>query len=339
MTQSEILPIATTPADSGESAVVKRFALVGAAGFVAPRHMQAIRDCGGELVAALDPHDSVGILDSYFPDCRFFTEPERFDRFLERQHRRGAGARIDYISVCSPNHLHDAHVRLALRVGANAVCEKPLVINPWNVDQLADLQAESAGSVYTVLQLRLHPAVRVLKDALRSEQNQRRREVCLTYVTRRGAWYGSSWKGSDEKSGGLAMNIGIHFFDLLIHLFGAVQHSEVHLAQPSRMAGAVELESATARWFLSIDGDDLPTSAKQRGEHAYRSLTVDGQEIDLSNGFGDLHTEVYREILAGRGFGLEDARPSIELVYDVRRSSPSAASRSAHPMLTRKRAA
>ncbi len=331
--------LVTLPAGEAAASKSRKFALIGAAGFVARRHLQAIRDTDNELVAAVDLHDSVGILDSFFPDAHFFTEIERFDRFLEKRRRASAESAIDYVSVCSPNYLHDAHVRLAMRVGADAICEKPLVINPWNLDQLEDLEQDYGGRVHTVLQLRLHPQIQALKKAIEKESNRTRREVCLTYITRRGAWYHTSWKGTEEKSGGLAMNIGIHFFDLLIWLFGAVEQNAVHVADASRMAGSIELEGARVKWFLSIDADDLPAHVRQQGGHAFRSLTMDGDEIDLSAGFNDLHTQVYREILAGRGYGIEDARPSIDLVYSIRNAQITRCGNALHPLLARKEAA
>ena len=266
-----------------------RFAIIGAAGFIAPKHLKAIKDIGGVLVAAVDPHDSVGILDSYFPDCHFFTEIERFDRFLEKQRRGSAPQPIQYISICSPNYLHDAHVRLALRVGAHAICEKPLVINPWNLDQLEALEQEYGRKVYTVLQLRYHPAVKALKERLKANPKGRS-DVCLTYVTRRGRWYHYSWKGKEEKSGGLVMNIGVHFFDLLLWLFGRPERSVVHHQSKTRAAGFLSLERADVRWFLSIESRDIPSRIRRLGGYAYRSITVDGAELDLSSGFGDLHT-------------------------------------------------
>ncbi len=300
----------------------QRFALVGVAGFVAPRHLQAIRDTGNDLVAAVDPNDSVGVLDSYFPDAKFFTEIERFDRHLEKLRRGSPGEhdpqKVDWVSVCSPNYLHDAHVRLALRVGANAICEKPLVISPWNLEPLQELETEYGRRVYTILQLRLQPTVAALKAKLAAERPAARRQVALSYVTRRGPWYHVSWKGSTERSGGLAMNIGIHFFDLLLWLFGPAEASAVHLATPRAMAGRLELEAAGVDWFLSIDEADLPAESRASGHHAFRSLTLDGQELELSQGFTDLHTRSYQEILAGRGFGIDDARPSVELVHQIR---------------------
>lgn len=311
--------------------------MIGAAGFIAPKHLKAIRDSGHQLRGAVDPHDSVGILDSYFPEAKFFTEIERFDRFLEKQRQRDGDA-IDFVTICSPNYLHDAHVRLALRVGADAICEKPLVINPWNLDQLQELEEEYERRVYTVLQLRLHPIVQRLKQSFDGETHRSRRDICLTYITRRGRWYHHSWKGTEEKSGGLAMNIGIHFFDLLLWLFGRVDRSLVHQNSASRMSGYLELESARVRWFLSVDENDLPDHVRQQGGYAYRSITIDGEELDLSAGFTDLHTEVYRDIFSGGGFGIADARPSIDLVYQVRQSRETVANGFAHPMQKRNHA-
>lgn len=298
----------------------RRFALIGAAGYIAPRHLQAIHDTGSELVAAVDPHDSVGILDRYFPDARFFTEIERFDRHLERLRRDPNEQPVEYISVCTPNYLHDAHVRLAFRLKAHAICEKPLVISPWNLDQLEELEQEHQRRVFTVLQLRLHPAVQALKAALDADTSGQRKDISLTYVTARGSWYKSSWKGSEEKSGGLAMNIGVHFFDALLWLFGPMQRSSVHIANGVRLAGSLELERATVRWYLSVDRNDLPEHVRARGGSAFRALTIDGEDVDFSEGFTDLHTEVYRDILSGGGYGIEDARPAIELVHTIRTS-------------------
>ncbi len=308
-----------------------RFALIGAAGFIAPRHLQAIRDTQSELLAAVDPNDSVGILDKFYPDTQFFTEIERFDRYLEKQ-RRGEKP-VEYISICSPNYLHDAHVRLALRVKAHAICEKPLVITPWNLDQLTELEHEHGRTVYTIMQLRLHPAVQALKQAISQEVQRSRRDICLTYITRRGPWYQASWKGSEEKSGGLAMNIGVHFFDMLLWIFGDTVRSQVHISKRNKMAGYIELEGAKVRWFLSVDENDLPSDIREHGGHAYRSLTVDGDEIDFSEGFADLHTESYRQILAGNGFGIDDARKAIELIYQIRNSREVATGGLAHPFV------
>lgn len=306
------------------------FALVGAAGFVAPRHMKAIADTGNRLVAAVDPHDSVGTIDRYFPEASFFTEVERFDRFLEKRRRLGEAERVHYLSICSPNYLHDAHVRLALRIGAHAICEKPLVISPWNLDQLAALEAEHQRRVYTVLQLRLLPQLRAL--AQRVAKNKHRADVELTYITARGRWYHTSWKGDAEKSGGLALNIGVHLFDLMLWLYGKPQRSTVLLAQPDKMSGIFELERATVRWYLSTDAADLPAGSPQ----TYRAVTTDSETIEFSAGVPDLHTAVYEDILAGRGFSIEDVRPSIQLAYDIRTSPVVIATAAAHPLLSKK---
>ncbi len=292
-----------------------RFALTGVAGYIAPRHLKAIRDSGNRLIAAVDPHDSVGILDSFFPDVAFFTEFERFDRHLEKLRRQGEG--IQYLSVCSPNHLHDAHIRLALRLGADAICEKPLVLNPWNLDALAELEVETGRRVYTILQLRVHPSLIALREKLLSGKNDRH-QVKLTYITARGPWYRYSWKGNEGRSGGVITNIGIHFFDMLMWLFGGVQHAEIEGREPMKAAGKIILDRADVDWFLSIDKNDLSFKPEPGKNTTYRSITVDGQEIEFSGGFTDLHTRVYEEILAGRGFGIEDARPSIELVHKLR---------------------
>jgi len=296
--------------------VVQNFALIGVAGFVAPRHLDAIRDTGNRLVAATDPNDSVGLLDRYAFDVSFFREIERFDRFLEKARRGPESGRIDYVSICSPNYLHDAHVRLALRVGAHAICEKPLVINPWNLDTLQELEAESGRRIHTILQLRQHPSLLALRERVRSDGG--RHQVELTYVTARGRWYDVSWKGADERSGGVATNIGIHFFDLLLWLFGAAARSEVHLREKRRMSGFLELERADVRWFLSVEQEDLPFEAAPGRKTTFRSISVDGAEIEFTDAFNDLHTAAYRAVLAGEGFGIEEARPSIELVHAIR---------------------
>jgi UDP-N-acetyl-2-amino-2-deoxyglucuronate dehydrogenase len=309
------------------------FALIGAAGYIAPKHMGAIKASGHHLVAATDPHDSVGVLDSHFPACRFFTEIERFDRHLEKLRRTGEESRIHYVSICTPNYLHDAHVRLALRLNANAICEKPLVINPWNLDALLELETEHDARVYTIFQLRYLPAVQQLRAALAEKKNQNTTDIELTYVTRRGTWYDASWKTQQDKSGGLIMNIGIHFFDLLSWLFGPVQTQELHLHESRRMSGFLQLEQARVKWFLSIDDNDLPDEVKAEGGYAYRSLKLDGEEFDLSAGFTDLHTKVYEETLAGRGLGIEAAKPSIQLVYDIRHADVGGARENHHPWL------
>jgi UDP-N-acetyl-2-amino-2-deoxyglucuronate dehydrogenase len=310
------------------------FALVGAAGFVAPRHLNAIAETGNALVAAVDPHDSVGIIDRYFPDAAFFTEVERFDRFLEKRRRASESERVHYLSICSPNYLHDAHVRLALRVGAHAICEKPLVISPWNLDQLAALEAEYGRRVYSVLQLRHVPQLRELANRLAIEKRSGRADVDLTYITARGRWYHASWKGVVEKSGGLALNICVHFFDLLIWLYGKPVQSSVFLSRIDKMSGVFELERARVRWFLSVDPSDVPADVRAQGKTAYRSLVTDGREIDFSDGFPDLHTAVYRDILAGGGSSIEDARPSIQLAWDIR-NAPPVQPEGAHPLLAK----
>lgn len=296
------------------------FAITGVGGFVAPRHLKAIADTGNQLVCALDPNDSVGILDNYFPDALFFTSDIRFERHIEKMRLDGDQNQVDYLSICTPNFVHDSHIRMGLRAGANVLCEKPMVISPWNLDQIAKIEQETGQRAYTVLQLRYHEMLRGLKNKLDAMQNRPRADVVLTYITRRGHWYHISWKGREDESGGLAMNIGVHFFDLLLWLFGDVESSEVHLSQPDKMAGRLELNHATVRWFLSVDYDDLPQSVKDNGGYAYRSLTMDGQELEFSTGFTHLHTTVYQEMLKGNGFGLDAARPSIDTVHQIRTS-------------------
>lgn len=310
---------------------MKNFAVIGVGGYIAPRHLRAIRDTGNRLVAAVDPKDSVGILDQYSFDVKFFTEIERFDRHLEKLRRGPEEGRIHFVSICSPNYLHDAHCRLALRVGADVICEKPLVINPWNLDALAELEAESGRCINTVLQLRVHPSLIQLRESL--QRDAAVHDVELTYITSRGPWYHVSWKGQAEKSGGVATNIGIHFFDLLMWLFGSASGIKVYHADDQRMAGFIELERARVRWFLSVDKSDLPEQAKSANKTTYRSITVDGKEIEFSEGFTDLHTKVYEKTLAGRGFGIRDARPSIELTYKIRTAEISPKDGMAHPLL------
>lgn len=306
---------------------------MGVAGYIARRHLQAIRDTSNRLVAALDPHDSVGILDRYFLEVQFFREFERFDRHLEKLRQAGRGGKIDWVSICSPNYLHDAHIRFALRIGAGTICEKPLVLNPWNLDALEEVEQETGGRITTVLQLRLHPSLRCLAEKLAAEPRDRRHRVRLTYVTGRGPWYRYSWKGDFERSGGLATNIGIHFFDMLLWLFGPVGRSEVHLAEPTRTAGFLELERADVTWFLSVDFNDLPFEPVPGERTTFRSITVDGEEIEFSGAFDDLHTRVYEEILAGRGFGIPEARPSIELAHRIRHGDARLGEGEPHPML------
>lgn len=315
---------------------MKNFAAIGVAGYIAPRHLKAIKETGNRLVAAVDIHDSVGVLDRYFYDVRFFTEIERFDRHLEKLRRRGEEERVHYISIMSPNYLHDAHCRLALRVDANVICEKPLVINPWNLDQLAAIEAESAGKVNTVLQLRVHPSLLALKEKIDRGPTDTQYDVLLTYITSRGPWYHVSWKGVPEKSGGIATNIGIHFFDMLQWLFGEAGEVRVHLSEKKRMAGFVEFERARVRWFLSVDRNDLPVTLPPDQPQTYRSITIDGEEIEFSGGFTDLHTRVYERTLAGKGFGIEDARPSIELTYRIRQQELSEWDDTIHPLLRRR---
>lgn len=314
---------------------MRNFAITGVAGYIAPRHLRAIHDTGNRLVAAVDPHDAVGVLDSYFDDVSYFREFERFDRHVEKLRRRGNENRVHFLSVCSPNYLHDAHIRYALRMEADAVCEKPLVLNPWNLEALEGIETESGRKVYTILQLRLHPSIRNLKARIEAGEKRGRRDIVLTYITPRGSWYLHSWKGDREKSGGLSSNIGIHFFDLLIWLFGGVRYSEVHHAEPRREAGYLELENAGIRWFLSIDRADLPAPPDPGKTASFRSITLDGEEIEFSGGFADLHTESYREILAGSGFGIVDARPAIEAVYNIRNARAVDPGGHAHPFLRR----
>lgn len=297
----------------------KNFAVIGVGGYIAPRHLNAIKANGNRMVAALDKSDSVGIMDSYFPDAAFFTEFERFDRHVEKLRRMGEESRIHYISICSPNYLHDAHIRFALRINAYPICEKPLVINPWNVDALEELENYYGKRIYCVLQLRLHPALIRLKEQIQRESKSTRHVIDMTYITSRGRWYFTSWKGDPEKSGGIATNIGIHFFDMLMWIFGDVQYHELHHSDPTRMAGFLRLEKADVRWFLSVNRSDLPQQAG--GKPTFRSITVDDKEIEFSEGFTDLHTLVYRDILSGGGFGINEVRPSINLVHTLRFSA------------------
>lgn len=310
---------------------MKKFALIGVAGYIAPRHLMAIRDTKNDLLAALDNFDSVGILDSYFPQTHFFTEFERFDRHLDKLRRKGS--KIDYVSICTPNYLHDSHIRFALRNHADAICEKPLVLNPWNVEALREIEAETGNKVYNVLQLRLHPSIIALKQKIDNDHTDKLYDVDLTYLTSRGSWYFNSWKGELVKSGGIASNIGIHFFDMLTWIFGGVKENIVHMLTPDSAAGLLYLEKARVRWFLSVNREHLPDEIKERGKSTYRSITVDGDEIEFSEGFGDLHTRTYEEILCGRGFGLDDALPCISLAHDIRVASPIGAKGDYHPLV------
>jgi UDP-N-acetyl-2-amino-2-deoxyglucuronate dehydrogenase len=297
-----------------------KFAIIGVGGYIAVRHLKAIKDTHNELLASLDPSDSVGIIDSYFPGSHFFVEYERFDRHIDKLRR--AGTQIDFVSICSPNYLHDSHIRFALRSGANAICEKPLVLNPWNIDALREIENEFGKKIYTIFQLRLHPVLIDLKKRIDQSPPGKRYDIDLTYITSRGNWYFISWKGEIQKSGGIATNIGIHFFDILIWIFGGVRENIVHLLQPNKASGCLELEKARVRWFLSLDYNDLPPAVKENGKRTYRSITLDEQEIEFSEGFTDLHTKSYEEILAGKGFGMMEAKPSIETVYTIRNSNP-----------------
>jgi UDP-N-acetyl-2-amino-2-deoxyglucuronate dehydrogenase len=298
----------------------KRFGITGAAGFIAPRHLKAIKDNQCELVAAVDPHDCVGIIDSYFPESAFFVEFERFDRYIDNLRRKGRG--VDIISICSPNYLHDAHCRTALRNGSDAICEKPLVLNVRNLDMLRELENETGKKIHSILQLRHHPAIQAFKKRIWNNSASSKLDIDLTYITSRGRWYDISWKGDPAKSGGVVTNIGIHFFDMLIDIFGKVQQSTVHVLEPRRAGGYIELEKARVRWFLSINSNDIPECVLSKGQRTYRSIVVNGEELEFSDGFTDLHTVSYKHILEGTGFGLDDAAPSIELVSSIRNATP-----------------
>lgn len=309
------------------------FALIGAAGYIAPRHMRAIKDTGNTLVAALDKNDCVGVLDNYFPDTHFFVEFERFDRHVEKLRRHDDERQVNYVSIASPNYLHDAHIRFALRVDADAICEKPVVLNPWNVDALSELEKETGHKTNVILQVRLHPTIIALKQQIDASPRDSKFDIDLTYITQRGRWYLVSWKGDVEKSGGVATNIGVHFFDMLTWIFGPVQQNVVHHAEPVKAAGFLELERARVRWFLSLDNRDLPIECQNSGQRTYRSITVAGREVEFSQGFTDLHTVSYQEILKGNGFGLEEAKPSIKIVYGIRNSKPVGRTGDYHPYL------
>lgn len=305
------------------------FALIGAAGFVAPRHMKAIADVGGSLDAVLDPNDSVGVLDSYFPSADFFTEFERFDRHLDKLRRKGR--KVDYVSICSPNYLHDAHIRFALRNQAHAICEKPLVLNPWNIDGLHEIEAETGSRVFTILQLRHHPAICALRDRVAASPPSMIHDVEITYITARGNWYQRSWKGELQKSGGIATNIGVHFFDMLTWIFGTVEQSTVHIHTTDCAAGLLDLARARVRWFLSVNAQHLPEAQRAKGQRTYRLVSVDGQAIEFSEGFTDLHTASYRHILSGHGYGLDQARNAVEIVHAIRNATPLGLQGEPHP--------
>lgn len=315
---------------------MKNFSLIGVGGYIAPRHLKAIKDTGNNLIAALDRNDSVGIMDSYFPDADFFTEFERFDRHIDKLRRKNEGKEIHYVSICSPNYLHDAHIRFALRNNAHAICEKPLVLNPWNLDGLKEIEEETGKKVYNILQLRLHPnIIKVKEEVARQLSNNPDKiyDIDLTYITSRGHWYFTSWKGDINKSGGVATNIGVHFYDMLVWIFGDVVEQEVHYSEPvKKMAGYIKLKHANVRWFLSVDFNDLPDHIKQKGQRTYRHISYDDKEIEFSGGFTDLHTEVYKNILSGGGFGLDDARASIELVHDIRVAPEIGKNSRSHPL-------
>ncbi|TFL14856.1 Gfo/Idh/MocA family oxidoreductase [Pusillimonas caeni] len=314
---------------------MKNFALIGAAGYIAPRHMQAIKATGNNLVAALDPNDSVGIIDSHFPNAEFFTEFERFDRHIDKARRANNHKRVDYVSICSPNYLHDSHMRFALRAGADAICEKPLVLNPWNIDGLLEIEKDTGHKVNTILQLRVHPSIVTLREKVQSQKKNTKHEVDLTYITSRGHWYLQSWKGDIKKSGGIATNIGVHFFDMLHFIFGRLQSNVVHLSSDTKAAGYLEYENARVRWFLSVDVEDVPHAQRAAGQRTFRSITVDGDEIEFSGGFTDLHNRSYEEILAGRGFGLEENRTAISTVAAIRSASIAPLTGDYHPFLTK----
>jgi len=310
---------------------MKEFALIGAAGYIAPRHMKAIKDTNNSLVAALDRSDSVGIIDSYFPDASFFTEFERFDRHIDKLKRRGK--KVDFLSICSPNYLHDAHIRFALRSGVDAICEKPIVLNPWNLDALMEIEKETGQRVNTIFQLRLHSAIIELKNKIDNGPKDKIYDIDLTYITSRGKWYFTSWKGDNSKSGGVATNIGIHFFDMLTHIFGKVQENVVHYAEPNTNAGFLRLERARVRWFLSVDSNMLPKDIKEKGQRTFRSITIENEELEFSSGFTELHTNSYKEILKGNGFSLKDARNSIDIAFAIRNANAVGLKGDYHPIL------
>jgi UDP-N-acetyl-2-amino-2-deoxyglucuronate dehydrogenase len=309
----------------------KNFGIIGVAGYIAVKHLHAIKETGNNLLASLDKFDSVGRIDSYFPESDFFVEFERFDRHFDKLKR--TGTKIDYVSICSPNYLHDSHIRFALRHQAEAICEKPIVLNPWNIDALQEIENETGRKIYTVLQLRLHPKILELREKIRIGPKGKIYDIDMTYVTSRGNWYSISWKGDIQKSGGVATNIGIHFFDMLGWIFGNTKKNIVHLLEPDKAAGYLDLENARVRWFLSLDYNDIPDTAKAFGQRTFRSITIDGEEIEFSEGFADLHTLTYKEILAGRGFGLKEARQSVETAYTIRNSKPVGIQGDYHPIL------
>jgi len=310
---------------------MKNFALIGAAGYIAVRHMKAIKETGNNLIAALDKFDSVGIIDSYFPDADFFTEFERFDRHFDKMKRNGK--KIDFVSICTPNYLHDSHIRFALRQNSDAICEKPLVLNPWNMDALAEIEKETGKKIYNILQLRLHPAIIKFKEEIDKAPKDKIFDIDLTYITSRGNWYFQSWKAEMQKSGGIATNIGVHFFDMLSWIFGNVKVSTVHIMENKKASGFLQLERANVRWFMSLDDKDLPEEQKSKNQRTYRSIMINGEELEFSEGFTDLHTISYQEILNENGFSLNEARKSIEIVYSIRNSLPLGLVGDYHPFL------
>ncbi|MCD4793895.1 MAG: Gfo/Idh/MocA family oxidoreductase [Bacteroidales bacterium] len=311
---------------------MKNFALIGAAGYIAVRHMQAIKETGNNLIAALDKFDSVGVIDSYFPDADFFTEFERFDRHIDKL-RHNENKSIDYVSICTPNYLHDSHIRFALKQHADAICEKPMVLNPWNVEALGDVEKETGQKINNILQLRLHPNIIKLKEEVDNSPKDKIFDIDLTYLTSRGKWYFISWKGENQKSGGVATNIGVHFFDMLTWIFGNVKENIVHISEEEKAAGFLKLEKANVRWFLSVDYKNIPVDIKAKGQRIYRSITVDGKEIEFSGGFTDLHTLSYQEILKGNGFGIDAVRPTVQAVYEIRNAVPVGLKGDYHPLL------
>ena len=312
------------------SLLMKNFGIIGVAGYIAPRHLRAIKDTKNRLVVSLDRSETVGIIDSFFPNCSFYTEYERFDRYVEKI--KGTSDQLDYLSVCTPNYLHDSHIRFGLRAGADVICEKPLVLNIWNIDALETMQNQTGKNVYTILQLRLHPAIRAWKERIENGDPQKVYDVDLTYITSRGKWYYTSWKGNTEKSGGVATNIGVHFYDMLSWIFGSVRQNVVHISTHDRVAGLLHFDKARVRYFLSINADTLPQQALAEGKKTYRKVECEGEEIEFSDGFTELHTDSYKEILNGNGFGLRDVRPCIEIVSDIRNASPIGLTGDYHPL-------
>ncbi len=310
---------------------IQNFALIGAAGYIAPRHMKAIKDTGNQLVCALDRSDSVGIIDSFFPNTDFFIEYERFDRHMYKL--KGTDKQIDHVSICTPNYLHDSHIRFALRSGCHAICEKPLVLNPWNIDALEEMEKETGKKIFNILQLRHHPSIIAFKEKIDKGPKDKTYDIDLTYITSRGHWYFTSWKAEEEKSGGIATNIGVHFFDMLTHIFGEVKENIVNVLEPKRAAGFLHLEKARVRWYLCLDENALPEEIKEKGQRTFRSIQVEGDEIEFSGGFTDLHTVSYQKILEGKGYGLNEARESIQTVFDIRNSKPVGLKGDYHPFV------